>query len=220
MTCKSNNAKPHTADMDAITDPNKLLNSTAVKTPEMNRATPTEVKENKKNESGIYGEERKVIEKPQTKGFILESLMRSGSKKIQLAQMTEDSEGFTLKKIRAASFEHSSNSPRSKDSSIFNFSKSKSLSASSQHRDSGDEDTISEGDGEDEDKGEPEEESVYNFPKPKSSPGFTSSFTNSISSNMSKMGFNMRGKDGEASYNRGQPSSHLLLSNEVTTAPT
>ena len=136
------------------------------------------------------------------KGFKLENLIRPNTTKFQLAQMTEDSEGVTLKKInKSRSIESPSYSPTSKDSSIFNFAKSKSFSFSKQ----------SESDGSE------EAESVYNFPKPKTPPSFKTSFANSFTANMNKIGITMRSKESFAAYDKGQPSDHMLLSNEAVT---
>lgn len=201
--------KTYSSKSECVPDHSKLLNSTAVKTPEIKKSNATVSKktEIEEDEDDDSADERKPNEKPQSKGFTFEGLIRSGSRKFQLAQMTEDSEGFTLKKIKASSLDFSSNSLKSNDSSIFNFSKSKSLSVSSEPNDNIDDDNVEE-----------DTESVYNFPKPKTSTSFTNSFTNTISNNMSKMGFNIRTKDGESSYNKGQPSSHSLLSSDAAAA--
>uniref|UniRef100_A0A6A7FQP6 Clavesin-2-like n=2 Tax=Hirondellea gigas TaxID=1518452 RepID=A0A6A7FQP6_9CRUS len=214
--------------IETCTDTSNFLNSTVVKGGVSNSiGKPEEICNLNENKNKIEDFDDFV---PKSKGFTFESLVKSaGSKKFQLAQMTEDSKGFTLKKIKSSSVEYSTgNSPtKSKDSisnSIFNFTKSKSLSLNTDDRITNYDDDDDLDDDNKEYGGGEESENIYNFPKLKTPPSFTSSIASSFTSNMSKMGFNMRSKDGLSSYDRGQPNS-LLLSNDsnanaATVSPT
>ncbi|XP_018008064.1 clavesin-2 [Hyalella azteca] len=144
---------------------------------------------------------------PQTKRFTFENLIKSGAKKFQLAQMTEGSDGFTLKKIKSLSVDTSGYSPTSNSSnSVFNFARSKSMPLSADD----DEDEEDEAD-----EKEEEGESVYNFPKPRQPQSFSSTITNTLTNNMNRMGLNILSPDRASSYDKGQPSSHLLPNNDA-----
>ncbi|KAF2363839.1 CRAL-TRIO lipid binding domain, partial [Trinorchestia longiramus] len=147
-----------------------------------------------------------------TKRFTFENLIKSGARKFQLAQMTEGSDGFTLKKLKSLSMDSSRYSPTNKSSSsVFNFTRSKSMSATTREHDDeyGDDDN-------DDDEGScvrDGETNVYNFPKPKSPQRGASTIT-SLSNNMNKMKLNILSMDKSKSYDQGQPSSRLLLAND------
>ena len=131
------------------------------------------------------------------KSFTFESLVKSGSKKIQLAQMTEDDDGITLKKFQASSVDFSKKSPySSKNSTTFSFSRSKSTDVNNHNNEHGnDQDILTESTND-----------IQDYTTSRNSNSFNN-FTNSIASNISKIGFSSR-KDN--SYSRVQQSSNLL----------
>ena len=172
-------------------------------------------------ESDLDNEEEEPA-KTSLKDLKLEQLIRPGMRQFTLAQTTDQcTDTESQRKINKSSsveetIKHSS--PIIKESSnndkIFSFSKSKSFSFSFSKRGSGNEilSNINSKDLEEEEE-HCESDRIYNDKSTKapSSSSFATNFTNSLALNMSKIGVNIRTKDGGGNYE----CANNLLSNDT-----